>query len=109
MLDPRIWPNAVAGNFLFLIKCSMLPPESPPPPTCRKRRLRGAGDPHIVFYSLKMSSQRKRRVKPPQPLNIGVFNVRECCTNDVKKGEIGKMILRRRLDVCAQSETMWKR
>ena len=28
-----------------------------------------------------------------------------CSTNEVKKGEIGKMFLRRRLDVCALSET----
>ena len=45
------------------------------------------------------------RVKPPQSLNIGVFNVRGCSTNEVKVGEIGKMFLMRRLDVCALSET----
>ena len=44
------------------------------------------------------------RGKPLQSLNIGVFNVRGCSTNEVKKGEIGKMFLRRRLDVCALSE-----
>ena len=31
-----------------------------------------------------------------------------CSINDVRKGEIGKMILRRRLDVCALSETKLK-
>ena len=47
-------------------------------------------------------------MKPPQSLNIGVFNVRGCSTNGVKKGEIGKMFLRRRFDVCALSETKLK-
>ena len=45
------------------------------------------------------------RVKPLQYINIGVFNVRRCSTHVVKKGENAKMILRRRLDVCALSET----
>ena len=58
-----------------------------------------------VFYSSEMSSQRKGRVKPAQSLNIGDFNVRGCITNEVKKGKICKMFLRRRLDVCALSET----
>ena len=31
-----------------------------------------------------------------------------CSTNEVKKGEIGKMFLRRRYDVCALSETKLK-
>ena len=39
-------------------------------------------------------------VEPPQSLNIGVFNVGGFSTNEVKKGENGKMFLRR-LDVCA--------
>ena len=34
--------------------------------------------------------------------------MRGCRTNEVKKGEIGKMFLRRRLDVCALSETKLK-
>ena len=55
-----------------------------------------------------MSSQRKVRVKPPQSLNIGVFNLRGCSTNEVKKGDIGKMFLRRRFGVCALSETKLK-
>ena len=55
-----------------------------------------------------MSSQRKGRVKPPLSLNIGGFNVRGCSTNEVKKGEIGKMLLRRRFDVFALSETKLK-
>ena len=57
-----------------------------------------------------MSSQRKgeRRVKPPQSLNISVCNACGCSTNEVKKGEIGKMFLRRRFDVCALSETKLK-
>ena len=52
-----------------------------------------------------MSSQGEGRVKPPQSLNIGVFNVRGCNANEVKKGEIGEMFLNRRFDVCALSET----
>ena len=32
-----------------------------------------------------------------------------CRTNEAKKGEIGNMFLRRRLDVCALSETKLKR
>ena len=51
----------------------------------------------------------EERVKPPQSLNIGVFNVRGCSTNEAKKGEIGKMFLRRRFDVRALSETKLKR
>ena len=31
-----------------------------------------------------------------------------CSTNEVKKGEFGKMFLRRRFDVCALSETKLK-
>ena len=61
-----------------------------------------------VFYSSEMSSQRKGRVKPPKSLNIGVFDVRGCSTNEVKKGEIGNRFLRRRFDVCALCETKLK-
>ena len=45
---------------------------------------------------------------PPQSLNIGVFNVSGCSTNEAKKGEIGKMFLRRTFDVCALNETKLK-
>ena len=55
-----------------------------------------------------MSIQRKGRVKPPQSLNIRVFNMRGCSTNEAKKGEICQMFLRRRFDVCALSETKLK-
>ena len=34
--------------------------------------------------------------------------MRGCSTNEVKKGEIGKMFLRWRFDVCALSETKLK-
>ena len=34
--------------------------------------------------------------------------MRGCSTNEVKKGGIGKMFLRRRFDVCALSETKLK-
>ena len=55
-----------------------------------------------------MSSRGEGRVKPPQSLNIGVFNVRGCSTNEAKKGEFCKIFLRRRFDVCALSETKLK-
>ena len=48
------------------------------------------------------------RLKPHQSLNIGVFNVRRCSTNEEKKGEIGDMFLRLRVDVYALSETKLK-
>ena len=35
--------------------------------------------------------------------------MRGCSTNEAKKGEIGKMFLRRRFDVCALNETKLKR
>ena len=49
-------------------------------------------------------------VKPTQSLNIGVFNVSGCIsiTHEAKKGEIVKMFLRRRFDVCALSESKLK-
>ena len=34
--------------------------------------------------------------------------MRGCSTNEAKKGEIGKMFLRRRFDVCALSDTELK-
>ena len=34
--------------------------------------------------------------------------MRRCSTNEVKKGKIGKMFLRRRFDVCALRETKLK-
>ena len=55
-----------------------------------------------------MRERGEGRVKPPQSLNICVFNVRGCSTNEAKKGEIGKMFLKRRFDVCALSETKLK-
>ena len=63
-----------------------------------------------IFYSSEVSSQRKGRGEgeAPQSLNIGIFNVRGCSTNEVRNGEIGKTILRRRLDVCALNETKLK-
>ena len=82
------------------------------PRTCRKRRLLwgeawGLGTLTSVFYSSEMSSQRKG-VKPPQSLNIFVFNVHGYSTNEEKKGEIGKMFFRRRFEVCTLSETKLK-
>ena len=53
----------------------------------------------------QVREREKGRLKPPQSLNIGVFNVRGCSTNEVKKGEISETFLRRRFDMCALSET----
>ena len=68
----------------------------------------GSWEPSPVYFIPPRCQVRDRGewwVKPPQSLNIGVFNVRGCSTNEAKKGEIGKMFLRRRFDVCALSET----
>ena len=70
-----------------------------------------AGNPHLCMLFLLdvKSEKRERRGKPPQSLNIGIFNERGCITNYVKKREeIGKMFLRWSLDVCALSETKLK-
>ena len=71
---------------------------------------------HIVYYFLlflfitrcQVRESGEGSLKPPQSPNIGVFNVRGCSTNEVKKCEIGKTFLRRRLDVCALNETKLK-
>ena len=58
-----------------------------------EERAWGLGTLTSVFYSSKMSGQRKERGEgktSPIP-NIGVFNVRRCSTNEEKKGEIGNM------------------
>lgn len=41
----------------------------------------------------------------PQILKIACLNVRGCSTSEGKRSEIGRMFLRRKLDVCALSET----
>ena len=70
----------------------------------------GAKNPHLYILLLRdvKSERGEGRVKPPKSLNIGVFNVRGCSTNELKKGEIGKMFLKLRFDVCALSETKLK-
>ena len=88
---------------------NMLPPE--PPARLVKRRLRGSWEPPSLYFippRCQVNDREERRVKLPQSLNIDVFNVRGCSTSEVKKGEIRKMFLRRRLGVCAISETMLK-
>ena len=56
---------------------------------------RGARNPHLCILFLRdvKSERGEGRVKPSQTLNIGVFNVRGCSTNEVKKDKIGKMFL----------------
>ena len=70
----------------------------------------GARNPHLCILLLRdvKSERGEGRVQPPQSLIIGIFNVCGCSTNEAKKGEIGKMFLRRRFDVCALSETKLK-
>ena len=71
----------------------------------------GARNPHLCISFLRDAKSDKGerwRIETPQFLNIGVFNVRGCSTNEVKKDEISKMFLRQRLDVCAQGETKLK-
>ena len=93
---------------------NLLPPE-PPHVSLEATAWGGAwglGTLTSVFYSSEMSSQRKGRGEGkayPIRKNIGVFNVRGCKTNEEKKGEIGKMFLRRRFDVCALNDTKLKR
>ena len=72
---------------------------------------RGDWEPSALYFIPPRRQVGERgygRVKPIQ-LNIGVFIMRGCSTNDVKKGENGKNVFERRLDVCALSETKFKR
>ena len=69
---------------------------------------RGGKEPSPLYFTPQRCQVRERgegRVKPPKSINKGVFNVRGCSTNEAKKGEISKMFLRQRFDVCALSET----
>ena len=69
----------------------------------------GAEIPHLCILFLQdLKSEKRERGWPPKSINIAVFNVRGYSTNEVKKVEIGKMFLRRRLDMCALCETMLK-
>ena len=63
---------------------------------------------YFIPLRYQVKERGNGRVKSPQPLNIGVFSVRGCSTNEVKRGKIGKMFLRRRLGVCVLSETKLK-
>ena len=61
-----------------------------------------AGNPHLCILFLQDVKSESARVKPLQTLNIGVFNVHGCSTNEVKMGEIGKMFFC--LDVCSKRD-----
>ena len=63
---------------------------------------------YLIHPRCQVRERREGRVKPTQCLNVGVFNVRGCSTNGVKKSEIGKIFLSWRLDVCVLSETKLK-
>ena len=72
----------------------------------------GAVNPHLCICIPPRCQVRERgeeRIKPSHSLNIGVFNMRGGIANEVEKCEIGKMFLKRRLDLCAISETKLKR
>ena len=72
---------------------------------------RGGKEPSPLYFTPPRCQVRERgegRVKPPQSVNIGIVNVRGCSKNKAKKGEISKMFLRQRFDVCALSETKLK-
>ena len=56
----------------------------------------------------QVRERREGRLMPPQSLNNAVCNVRGCRTNEAKKSEIGKIFLRRILEVCALRETKLK-
>ena len=67
---------------------------------------RGGWEPLSLYFISPIRQVRERgggggegRVKPPQSLNICVFNVHGYSTNEVKKGEIGKMFRRWSVDV----------
>ena len=54
---------------------------------------RGGWEPSLLYFIPPRCQVRERgegRVKPPQSLNIGVFNVRGCSANEVEKGEMVK-------------------
>ena len=48
------------------------------------------------------------RVTAPKSLRVGSLNVRGCSTNEVKREMIGRMFVRRKMDVLALSETKMK-
>ena len=69
---------------------------------------RGGWEPSPLYFIPPRCQVRERgdgSEKAPKSLNIGVFNMNGCRTNEVERGGIGKMFLRRRLDMCALSET----
>ena len=68
----------------------------------------GARNLHLCILLLRDVKSEKGEGKASQSLNICVFNVRGCSTNEAKKGEIGKMFLTRRFDVFALSKTKLK-
>ena len=49
---------------------------------------------HLIYsiHNVKSENIYAGEGKAPQSLNIGVFNVHGCNTNEVKKGEIGKLV-----------------
>ena len=71
----------------------------------------GGWEPSPLYFippRCQTKGKGQERVMPPKSLNIGVFNVRGCSTNEVKKSEIGKRFLRWRLDMWALSQTKLK-
>ena len=68
----------------------------------------GGSNSHLCILLLRDVKSEKGEGKASPIPNLGVYYVHGCSMNEVKKGEIGKMFLRRRFDVCALSETKMK-
>ena len=57
---------------------------------------------------MRQGVEGEGRISPPRTLVIGSLNVRGCSTSEAKREEIGRMFVRRKLDVLALSETKMK-
>ena len=69
----------------------------------------GTSPPYFIPPRCQVREKGEGRVKPPQSINVGVFKVRGKEEQmKLKKGEIGKRFLRRRLALCALTETTLK-
>ena len=67
----------------------------------KKGRSEGIGGPLLCIFLPKKKQKEKTLI-------LGALNVRGCGTSEVKRSEIGSMFVRRKMDVCALSETKMK-
>jgi len=58
--------------------------------------------------TMRQGIEGEGRLNSPRTLKIGSMNVRGCSTHEAKREEIGRMFVRRKLDVLALSETKMK-